>query len=186
MRVQESVLLAPIRIGRLTPLIQLLLCVLEDKPNVQVWILLLNQQVFLSVLSLEQALHFDNNPVGKDKIRRILMVCRRFRILDFVLLIGFLLAKALELLADGVFKAAPLYWWFVGVAPPIKIRLSHSQLKVVVRIVFAVYERNIVFIYYFIVGKVVNVKDLAFVFYKAHAGCVTSAERHINQNLYAQ
>lgn len=72
----ESILITPISIGCLGPFVQSILRILKDKPDVKMWILLLNQKVLLSVLGLKETFGLDDNPIVQNEIWSILMVAR--------------------------------------------------------------------------------------------------------------
>ena len=66
--IEKAVLFAPVCIGGLAALVEFVGGAAEDEPYVKVRVLLFNQQVFLAVGSVEDALCLDDDAVGEDEV----------------------------------------------------------------------------------------------------------------------
>ena len=91
-------LFAPVCIGGLAALVEFVGGAAKDKSDVKVWVLLPNQQVFLAVGGVEDALCLDDDAVGEDEVGGVCVgargdgVGKRVPLIDLCVFDGFDLA----------------------------------------------------------------------------------------------
>ncbi len=78
--------------------------VAEHEPDVEIGMLGFDKQMLLPILGQKPALRFNDDPILKNEVRRILRLSSRLFILDLRLLIFEAVANGLQLIGNLVFQ----------------------------------------------------------------------------------